>query len=119
LEIERIVFSRDVDRSDPKAFAEWQEAVDAWLNHPVVKARHEDSARQFRREPAEMQIPVLEKTIKDDEDRLEQLLVAMADPDLPAEVLAGFQELKAAMESSIQGARERIIVLKLDGPDEG
>lgn len=107
---DRMTFE-DLDLSD-------MEAIDEYLNDPVTNALMEDLGRQFRREPAEVQTPELEESLTNQRERLAELVETIAKPGWSPEVLTSFEELKVAIETSIHNAEQRIIVLKLDGPDE-
>lgn len=90
---------------DPAAFDPTDlDAVDAWLDDPVVSALHEDLGRQFRALPPEQQLAELVPELEKAQARYDELASAVA--EAPVEDPRRF--LLIAMGDDVEKFRARI-----------
>ncbi|GID29139.1 hypothetical protein [Paractinoplanes brasiliensis] len=90
---------------DPAAFDSTDlDAVDAWLDDPVVNALHEDLGRQFRALPPEQQLAGLIPELEKAQARYDELADVVA--DAPVDDPRRF--LLVAMGEQLEKFRARI-----------
>jgi hypothetical protein len=92
------------------------QAVMDYLNHPTTRALDEELARHFRRQPAEVQIAELREHLSNDRLMLLDLETAIERQDDPTARL-GIEELRDAIQASVEGKLARIQELETFGPD--
>jgi hypothetical protein len=104
--------SEEIDFSDPRVVAAWLGQVDAHLDDPDRQALAEEISRQFRRAPAGAQTSGLERT----QERL-SWVIEQIETQESAEVRSHLGQLGEQILEDVEGLRQRIIELQIDGPD--
>ena len=102
--------------TDPEAVADALAKIDAYLDSPVTQSLNEDLGRAFRREPAEKQIAELEVHIEQEQSHLQRVL-ELIEAKESAKARLALGQLREQIQDNIEGAQQRIIELRLDGPD--
>jgi hypothetical protein len=99
----------ELDLTDP-------DAIDDYLNHPVTQALDEAAAREFRRQPAEVQIAEIREQLSNYRLMLLDLETSIEEARDP-DARQGLEQLRGAIEGHVEGSLARIEQLETSGPD--
>ncbi len=109
--------SDEIDFSDPREVEAWLGQVDANLDDPDRQALAEEISRQFRRAPVAAQTTSgFQSELERTQERLSWVLEQIETQE-SAEVRLQLGQLREQILEDIEGLRQRIIELQLDGPD--
>jgi hypothetical protein len=108
--------SDEIDFSDPEEVEAWLGQVDAYLDDPDRQALAEEISRQFRRAPAGAPTSGIESELEKTQKRLSWVLEQIETQE-SADVRLHLGQLREQIIDDIEGLKQRINEVQLDGPD--
>jgi hypothetical protein len=108
--------SDQIDFSDPQEVEAWLGQVDANLDDADRQALAEEISRQFRRAPAGAQTSGLTSELERTQERLNWVLEQIETQE-SAEVRSQLGQLREQIVEDVEGLKQRIAELQLDGPE--
>jgi hypothetical protein len=108
--------SDGIDFRDSRQVEAWLGQVDAYLDDPDRQAVAEEISRQFRRAPAGAQTSGPESELERTQERLSWVLEQIETQESP-QVRLHLGQLREQIIEDIEGLKQRIIWVHLDGPD--